>query len=83
MWLLVALSLTTNDGRPSVMVTIPACKCTDVVKEIDELLDAAGMVQEKRIQRVAGRADWIAGFVPGPRPSRRSFTPQRIASYQR
>ena len=63
-WLGVTLSLTTKDGRPGVMVTIPADKCTDIVKEIDELLDAAGMAQDKKIRSVAGRVGWIAGFVP-------------------
>ena len=46
-WLGVTLSLTTKDGRPGVTVTIPASECTDIVKEIGELLDAAGMAQEK------------------------------------
>ena len=48
-------------------VTVPATKCTDIVKEIDEILADKGMMQEKKIRRVAGRVGWIAGVVPWAR----------------
>ena len=63
-WLGVTIELTTRDGRPGVVVTIPASKCTDIISEIDEILTDGAMTHEKKLRRVAGRVSWIAGIIP-------------------
>ena len=68
MWLGVTLSLNTKYGWPGATMAIPASKGEDFGKEIDELLNSAGMAQKKKkIRHVAGRVGWIAGFAPWAR----------------
>ena len=63
-WIGAVVRLMTHARGPDVRVELPRKKLEEVIKEIQEMISAKGMISSKRVQRLAGKLSWMGSFFP-------------------